>query len=1129
MWSWFFGSEEGKNTRQPLPPGDHDLGPNGAPVAPAAETDAERAERAQREEEVRRKRIERYAQPNASSPAPRASGMVLKPQSPQPQPQPQPKAPAAAPAPAPAAPPAAKSPEQRAAEAPKAAPTNPGSRLLAPQQKPGERKQSPAAAPRPAAQQQKTAETPARPSPSPSTSPQPTARVPGELREWEQLVLSRVLGLDWRATPLCAEVAASAWADGLSKALLDRAVVLAMETAAQQPVDFALEALARALREGALTRHSSRVPAQCRAEHEAAVADLRSLLASYAGLAAMYPSLLASPAAGAPQATPRWRVLRALGGALESLNKEDLLEELVRRFGPTGELSDLMAPLFQELFERASRESDTGILRWLNLLTFLASKPETAYALCASHLWLPQLSSGAEVESKTILGIFLRRSPLPPPQFRPMVAMQNFPNVDQNGSVMASMNALRQSLHAVQTEVAGILLSLLSDAATREHALKWMCTAVSLNTERRKMHFDENATATDGFMCNLTAVMLEVVNPLCSLDPSKTGIDPRYFLTEEKRRIDLTDRTKLAASDKEVMSWVDVRNPSRQQEWQLHNKDQETLSITAESKAASGTYSTMATECFFATMLCFDLGFARCIQRLSELQRAYSHHRQQMEELEAKGQDTSGAKSQVDMIVRMMLCYHTMLLDESLLANAGSYFDLTTRWMLFLVCPEGASIPLPTEVPMEFASLPEFCVVNLGSFIKFAAVNSEVVLQSPWVMPVMDFIVCFLSSPAYIRSPYTRAELVQAVAALVPRPDRRVRVDVFTRNALLEKYLIPTLLDFYVTVEHTGSHTQFYDKFWWRSDVQTILEYVRPLANYRASFAETVLNKAFTKFAIVVVNDTNFLLDEVVQRLETITAIEEERQDTQHWASLNPEVVQDKLGKLAEAEANARSFSSSATASISLLHRLATEDTAPVLIHEDVRRPVAEMLDYFFTHLAGAGSEALRRSKPERFSFDMRTLLKQIVGIYVALGALPDSEPFIEQIAQDGRCFKPEAFEEAVSWAQESAVVSADEAAELRQVIARATKIKSSDEVLEEMLGDIPDEFVDPLMGQLMTDPVLLSTSQMIVDRSTIARHLMTNNLDPFSRTPLTIDQVKPVDDLRERIQAFVKERLGKK
>lgn len=43
-----------------------------------------------------------------------------------------------------------------------------------------------------------------------------------------------------------------------------------------------------------------------------------------------------------------------------------------------------------------------------------------------------------------------------------------------------------------------------------------------------------------------------------------------------------------------------------------------------------------------------------------------------------------------------------------------------------------------------------------------------------------------------------------------------------------------------------------------------------------------------------------------------------------------------------------------------------------------------------------------------------------------------------------------------------------------------------------------------------MEDPVLLPTSNVIVDRSTIRAHLLGDTRDPFNRKPLSMDMVQP-------------------
>ena len=70
-----------------------------------------------------------------------------------------------------------------------------------------------------------------------------------------------------------------------------------------------------------------------------------------------------------------------------------------------------------------------------------------------------------------------------------------------------------------------------------------------------------------------------------------------------------------------------------------------------------------------------------------------------------------------------------------------------------------------------------------------------------------------------------------------------------------------------------------------------------------------------------------------------------------------------------------------------------------------------------------------------------------------------------------------------------------------------------------------PDEYLDALMFHVMSDPVRLPDSGKIVDRSTIARHFLSDQNDPFTRAPLSMEQVEPLDDLKMAIQAWMEEK----
>ena len=76
-------------------------------------------------------------------------------------------------------------------------------------------------------------------------------------------------------------------------------------------------------------------------------------------------------------------------------------------------------------------------------------------------------------------------------------------------------------------------------------------------------------------------------------------------------------------------------------------------------------------------------------------------------------------------------------------------------------------------------------------------------------------------------------------------------------------------------------------------------------------------------------------------------------------------------------------------------------------------------------------------------------------------------------------------------------------------------------------LGDIPDDFLDPLLCGLMTDPVKLP-SGVVVDRAVISQHLLNDSIDPFSRQHLTVAMLEPDVELKARIDAWLQEKRGK-
>lgn len=101
--------------------------------------------------------------------------------------------------------------------------------------------------------------------------------------------------------------------------------------------------------------------------------------------------------------------------------------------------------------------------------------------------------------------------------------------------------------------------------------------------------------------------------------------------------------------------------------------------------------------------------------------------------------------------------------------------------------------------------------------------------------------------------------------------------------------------------------------------------------------------------------------------------------------------------------------------------------------------------------------------------------------------------------------------------------------AEIRDFAVKVSQMEREEKENQVALADAPDEFLDPIMSTLMIDPVVLPSSRVTVDRTTIARHLLSDQTDPFNRSPLTMDQVKSDEELKRRIDEWIRERKSEK
>lgn len=174
----------------------------------------------------------------------------------------------------------------------------------------------------------------------------------------------------------------------------------------------------------------------------------------------------------------------------------------------------------------------------------------------------------------------------------------------------------------------------------------------------------------------------------------------------------------------------------------------------------------------------------------------------------------------------------------------------------------------------------------------------------------------------------------------------------------------------------------------------------------------------------------------------------------------------------------------------------------------------------------------------------------EICRIYINL---EKCDGFCLAVSQDGRSYSPQLFEYAeqvlgnciqlamaiftlefneflfLSHRVTARIGGGQLISEIRDLANKVSLEELQEKANQEVLADAPDDFLDPIMSTLMTDPVILPSSKVRVDRTTIARHLLSDQSDPFNRSPLTMDQVKTDEELKTKITEWIREKKREK
>ncbi|XP_051518119.1 ubiquitin conjugation factor E4 B-like isoform X1 [Myxocyprinus asiaticus] len=796
------------------------------------------------------------------------------------------------------------------------------------------------------------------------------------------------------------------------------------------------------------------------------------------------------------------------------------IQELVRMTHQEEEVfKQIFIPILQGLalaVKECSFESDNFKFPLMALAELCEIKFGKTHPVCSLitslPLWCPDPLSpgtGREIQRLSFLGAFFSLSVFSEDDTKvgdkhfsgPAITMENTRVISQS---------LQHYLESARGDLFKILHNILLNGETREAALSYMAALVNRNVKKAQMQTDDKLVSTDGFMMNFLWVLQQL-----SMKIKLDTVDPLYIFHPKCRLSVSPEETRLKATMEELKSWFT----------ELH----EGPSKFSEPK--------FPTECFFLTLHAHHLSILPCCRRYIRRLRAIRDLNRTVEELknsENQWKDSPLAsrhremlkrcKTQLKKLVRSKACADAGLLDENLLRRCLQFFSMVIQLILRMVEPAfpHVTLPLNLEIPKSFAALPEFYIEDVAEFLLFIVQYSPQVLYEPCTGDIVTFLVVFICSQNYIKNPYLIAKLVEVLFVTNPAVQPRTHrfFEMMENHPLAINQLVPALMKFYTDVEHTGATSEFYDKFTIRYHISTIFKSLWQNVSHQGTFLEEFNSgKQFVRYINMLINDTTFLLDESLESLKRIHEIQEEMKNKEQWDQLPRDQQQSRQSQLTQDERVSRSYLALAAETVDMFHILTKQVQKPFLRPELGPR-LAAMLNYNLQQLCGPKCRDLKVENPEKYGFEPKKLLDQLTDIYLQL----DCARFAKAIADDQRSYSRELFEEVISKMRKAGIKSTIAIEKFKLLSEKVEEIVARNSQSEMDYSDAPDEFKDPLMDTLMTDPVILPSGN-IMDRAIILRHLLNSPTDPFNRQPLTENMLEPVPELKERIQSWKREK----
>ena len=333
-------------------------------------------------------------------------------------------------------------------------------------------------------------------------------------------------------------------------------------------------------------------------------------------------------------------------------------------------------------------------------------------------------------------------------------------------------------------------------------------------------------------------------------------------------------------------------------------------------------------------------------------------------------------------------------------------------------------------------------------------------------------------------------------------------------------------LKFYSAVEFIQDHQQIgFEKYRYRFCITKFINTALKHKEYVASFKRNLDTKEATDFLGHMLNDLNHFIEDSFDRFVKIRKMEERKKKSLSKKISEMQIQEEQNNvedDLPQQKMIVKSNLKYGRTYLVILEKI-SEITPHYLENEEWCMKIGGLINFYAQRMSSKSYRNYKFDGIKELGLKPLQFIKTLVLFYYRMR---NSKKMKDALISDQRSFSKEVLIDIGRTAFKKKLVSNDVLDSFNNLIFELEEMKQEKDMYNNIINECPDEYNCQLTYNFMENPVYLPSSHLTVDIAAIKQHITLNGeYDPYTREKLTIDMVKPLPELKEKIDEWYNEK----